>query len=170
MTEANFSEKPDIRCVSSPQWVDAHEAGASPVISDTYSNLPLPMSTWNSLRMAAQAGALHGEEEVCGFITSRFELYWITNRHLDPRNNFVMDQGEVSRCIETLSAANESIIGVFHTHPSGAHRPSDGDILGWPNRDLGWRYFIATASDVWEYRYLNQPIHNSHMAGIPTLR
>ena len=126
----------------------------------------LPLSTINTLQRAA----VNNRVEVCGFIDTSYRIHFITNQHEDPAHNFIMDQDEVRRTIERIVVANEKILGVFHTHPSGHGRPSANDIEGWPNKDLGWRYFIATSSDVYDWEAVNQPVHKSHMAGIPVRR
>lgn len=118
-------------------------------------NYHLPISTLHSLMLSAQMNS----KEVCGLITNRFDLIYLANIHPEPESNFRMDWNQFRREVERLIVANESILGVFHTHPSGSGRPSAGDIAGWPNRDLRWRYFIATASDVYEWTYVNQPEH-----------
>lgn len=154
-TEVRCPELPDIKLVSGVQWQDAHEAQQAIHNSQRF-RMPLPTSTWNSLRMAA---IQNFDKEVCGFIDSRWNLHFVHNVSADPVRNFEMDQNEVRRIVEWLSVANEHIVGVFHTHPGGLSTPSANDIVGWPNRDLAWRYFIATSADVYEYEYRNQPAH-----------
>lgn len=153
-TEVRCPELPDIRLVSGVQWAEdyQHENHRPSRFRD-----PLPIPTWNSLRM----GAMQNVTEVCGFIDSRYNLHYITNAHEQPLDNFLMDQVEVRKTIERIAVANDRIIGVFHTHPGGLRTPSVGDLAGWPNRDLGWRYFIATRDDVYEYEYRNQPAHEA---------
>lgn len=146
------AEKPilgrDIVCVSHARLEDG------PVLPlSSRMRTPMPIPTWNSLRHIAS----YSENEVCGFIDSRWNPHFITNRHAQPGVNFYMDQHEVRKTIERIAVANDTVLGVFHTHPSGSTYPSQGDISGWPNRKLNWRYWIATAQDVYEYEWINQP-------------
>lgn len=152
-TEVKCPHIPDVKLVSGAQWEDAYDPHVKPV---TMGRIPLPMptSTWNSLRMAA---AQNFDREVCGFITSSWQLNFITNVHQDFKHNFRMHEQQYADAIKRIYASNEQVLGVFHTHPSNDPRPSYGDIQGWPNKDLHWRYWIATAVDVFEWEYVNQP-------------
>lgn len=123
---------------------------------------PLPVSVANCLRLACSYKAT----EVCGLITNTYELVYVDNVHPEPELNFAMDPDDFRRQIERISVADERVIAVFHTHPGGLGRPSANDIAGWPNRDLGWRYFIATRDAVYEFEYQNQPEHTGMFSGM----
>lgn len=121
------------------------------IIEESFNPMPIPV--WNQLRLAAKAS----DREMCGFIDNRWNLHFVKNSHWEPERHFLMDINDYKKVIERIYVAGERIIGVFHTHPSGNPKPSSGDIAGWPDRDLGWRYFISTESNVHEYEYVNQP-------------
>jgi proteasome lid subunit RPN8/RPN11 len=52
---------------------------------------------------------------------------------------------------EVCKINGDSVLGVFHTHPNDVPWPTPGDISGWPNPDLEWRYWIATNHEVIEW-------------------
>jgi proteasome lid subunit RPN8/RPN11 len=90
--------------------------------------------------------------ERCGFLDSEQNIYQITNVHKHPRMNFFMEEREVEDVVtEIYQIKQDSILGIFHTHPNGFPWPSPRDIVGWPNPKLGWRYFLVTPSDVSEW-------------------
>lgn len=90
--------------------------------------------------------------ECCGLIDTEQNIYRIRNVHKFPRMNFFMDETETREVIEKIyDIRQESVLGIFHTHPNGYPWPSPRDIVGWPNPRLGWRYFLVTADDVSEW-------------------
>lgn len=91
------------------------------------------------------------DHEICGFITSRMSPFFVHNSHENPEHNFRMSDADVRRAIEIISVGDDQIIGMFHSHMDGTNYPSLTDIKGWPNPDLGWRYFIVNVRGVWEY-------------------
>lgn len=93
--------------------------------------------------------------EVCGLITETQWAHFIENVHETPQNNFLMDRNEFKEVVRGIMGVNhEKIIGVFHSHPHAEPWPTPRDIAGWPNPELGWRYFIITHNDVIEWRLL----------------
>lgn len=90
--------------------------------------------------------------ELCGFITSDDDIWWIDNVHLEPRHNYFFDPQEVETAVhEIYEIRQEKIVGQFHTHPNNVPWPSPRDIAGWPNPDLNWRYWIVTNAEVIEW-------------------
>lgn len=90
--------------------------------------------------------------EQCGFLTNREEIFYIQNIHEQNRFNFLMDPAEMLETItEIYEVKQDYIIGVFHTHPNDKPWPSPRDIVGWPNLDLHWRYWIVTNHEVIEW-------------------
>ena len=144
---------PKVKLVSGVQWEDAQAAQRAIHNSQRFRE-PLPLATWNSMRTAAQ---INFSREVCGLVDSRFNLHFVRNDHPVAERNFHTNESDLRRAVERIVVANDRIIGIFHTHPGGDRRPSRGDIDGWPNRDLNWRYWIATRDDVYEWEYENQP-------------
>lgn len=98
-----------------------------------------------------RAAATSPHAEVCGFITSRMKMFLVENTADDRQNNFSMSLANQRRAIEIISASGEEIVGVFHSHPKGSPHPSNRDMLGWPNPDLNWRYWIVTPTGLFEY-------------------
>lgn len=101
------------------------------------------------------------EEEICGFVCydeGKWFLKLIKNAHKDKKHAFKMDFDEQ---YQYVMLALETIAGVFHTHPSGDIRRSPGDIAGF-SFATGWRYWIATASQVVEYEAGSSGVSPKH--------
>lgn len=96
------------------------------------------------------------DAEVCGLIDVQETIYYIGNDHEVPETNFFFNQEEyniaVNECFENNPGIAHPILGIFHTHPTNIPWPSPRDIRGWPNPQLGWRYFIVTGIEVLEWR------------------
>ena len=113
---------------------------------------PLPFGLVHALISACQANP---DREMCGFVSNRsISPYFIENRHDTPESNFYMSIADIQKAAEIISADDDHIVGVFHSHPGGQTKPSENDVRGWPNKDLNWRYFIVTPTQVheWEIR------------------
>lgn len=94
----------------------------------------------------------NNRNEVCGFIDQREHIHLVKNVHESPRYNFYMDKESFASVVQQVYEVDKSkIIGIFHTHPNNQSWPSPRDIAGWPNRDLNWRYFIATNDELVEW-------------------
>lgn len=92
------------------------------------------------------------QEEICGFLTDTEELFLVKNAHHEPKYNFYMDQDSLGKVIHEIHHLRQSkIVGIFHTHPNNQPWPSPRDIVGWPNSDLHWRYWIATQKELIEW-------------------
>lgn len=92
-------------------------------------------------------------KERCGFITKEQEIVRVENAHFDPHNNFYMDEEDATQAISYIyDESLDEIMGIWHTHPNGYPWPSPRDIVGWPKKDLGWRYFLVTRGCVTEWR------------------
>jgi proteasome lid subunit RPN8/RPN11 len=90
--------------------------------------------------------------ELCGFITQREKIVLVTNVHGEPSHNFYMDHQSLKQALcEIYEENQDKILGIFHTHPNNQPWPSPRDIVGWPNIELGWRYFIVTNKEVLEW-------------------
>ena len=104
------------------------------------------------------AGAQLHNNELCGFITSDWMIFPVHNAHLEPRHNYYFDPDDTDRVLnEIFNKYKTDIIGQYHTHPTDIPWPSPRDLVGWPNPELGWRYWIVTNSHVieWELIYDN---------------
>lgn len=93
-------------------------------------------------------------EERCGFITTgQQDVIKVKNSHNDPRMNFYMDPRDVEEHLDFIYKETErEVLGIWHTHPNGYGWPSPRDIAGWPNLELGWRYFLVFRGNVTEWR------------------
>lgn len=93
------------------------------------------------------------KEERCGFVTSEQHVVNVKNSHTNPRANFYMDEPDAYEAIDYIyNQLQQTIMGIYHTHPNGYPWPSPRDIAGWPNSQLGWRYFLVTRGNVTEWR------------------
>ena len=93
-------------------------------------------------------------DEVCGFVGEGGGIFMVPNSHPEPRFNFRMQDDLVAPMLEEIcKIRGSSVIGVFHTHPTNIPWPSPMDLAGWPNKTLGWRYWIVTKHDVVEWIY-----------------
>lgn len=91
------------------------------------------------------------DREICGLITNANRIVFIKNSHPRPGENFAMDDVDFRRQVELIIAGDEEPVGCFHSHPGGSSTPSKGDLDGWPDDELGWRYFIITINGVFEW-------------------
>lgn len=91
--------------------------------------------------------------ERCGFITTEDqEIVTVDNTHDDPINNFFMEKADYEKALRYIyEETQREVLGIWHTHPNGYPWPSPRDIWGWPNHNLGWRYFLVSRGDVTEW-------------------
>jgi proteasome lid subunit RPN8/RPN11 len=117
-----------------------------------YPDKPLSESTKRRLIEDCQKSRL----ELCGLLDKYERIYYIENVHEIAESNFFFDEEEykiaVDECFENCEGAEDSILGIWHTHPTNIPWPSPRDIRGWPNPDLRWRYWIVTNREVLEWR------------------
>lgn len=85
--------------------------------------------------------------EICGFVlgdASGWFLMSITN--LSPKDSgFIMDEGELLNVYQNY---RDLLVGIFHSHPSGAPQPSLDDASYAPEK---LRYWIVTEFGVTEW-------------------
>lgn len=94
------------------------------------------------------------KKERCGFLTEE-DVWTIDNVHLEPYHNFYMDQQQVDETLtEIYDERGSRVIGVWHTHPNHVPWPSPRDLVGWPNLELNWRYWVITPTEVIEWRLI----------------
>lgn len=99
------------------------------------------------------ASCMSSNKERCGFITADEDIFYVDNVHSQPRHNFLMDQGDFEIVVSEIYDIRQTrILGVFHTHPNNVSWPTPRDLVGWPNPDLGWRYWIVTNHTVIEWK------------------
>jgi proteasome lid subunit RPN8/RPN11 len=134
----------------------AHPAHANHLISTNgrtveriwHPDTPLFESVQSELTLAC----FTNKDEVCGFISEDQDIYYVDNVHEEPRRNFLLDEDSFKSVMRDIYEFRESrVLGIFHTHPNNVVWPSPRDIVGWPNPDLKWRYFIATNMEVVEW-------------------
>ena len=92
--------------------------------------------------------------EQCGFIEAENQdLYYVDNIHQYPKMNFLMHGEQTELALERIyNTLESSVLGIFHTHPNNVPWPSPRDIVGWPNPQLNWRYFVVTSEEVLEWK------------------
>jgi proteasome lid subunit RPN8/RPN11 len=105
------------------------------------------------IRELLLAGCRSSDKERCGFVTEDQDIWYIDNIHDEPYNNFLMDSDDVEKVVtEIYDIRQTKIFAMFHTHPNGVPWPSPRDLVGWPNPDLKWRYWIVTKTEVIEWQ------------------
>lgn len=87
------------------------------------------------------------DEERCGYVLDDWTIVLVRNLAENPEREFQFDPDQQFRIVKAM---RPRIIGMFHTHPSGSHRPSQKDIDSWPPMD-GFRYWIGTSKTVAEW-------------------
>ena len=92
--------------------------------------------------------------EQCGFIEAENQdLYYVDNIHQYPKMNFFFFFEQTELALERIyNTLESSVLGIFHTHPNNVPWPSPRDIVGWPNPQLNWRYFVVTSEEVLEWK------------------
>ena len=77
----------------------------------------------------AQAGSPY---EVCGFVAGKdntaLELIPIENIDANPEKHFTMHQESALQAFKHLDDTGQSILAIYHSHPSGLPVPSQEDI------------------------------------------
>lgn len=82
--------------------------------------------------------------EICGFIMTDWVILPVDNTS---SNDYQFDMHEGQQ-LEVLMHQKLQIIGIYHSHPSGADFPSDRDIWAAPKN---MRYWIVTTDGVFEW-------------------
>lgn len=101
-------------------------------------------------------------EERCGYVLDDWSLVLIRNAAENPLREFRFDEEQQFR---TVKALRPRIIGIFHTHPSGSHRPSRMDIEAWPSIP-DFRYWIGTIDEVTEWSMNDGETKIVHVSGL----
>lgn len=86
--------------------------------------MDVPANVLAELRSVAQ----RSNEEVCGLLLSSGELHYIKNVSKTPAVAFLFDKREYLNVLKNIHKTQQSIVCVFHTHPSGNHNPSELDL------------------------------------------
>jgi desampylase len=84
--------------------------------------------------------------EICGFILGDWSICPIKNVAENDRDFKMGDQAVISFFTMNYS----SVLGMYHSHPSGREDPSEADAEYAPSR---LRYWIVTSSDVIEWEF-----------------
>ena len=136
----------------------------------TYTELPRPqrVGSGSDLPKATQAflkdlARRSRAQEACGFILDNGAIIEIKNVAANTKESFEMSARQQLNAMKRYSGGVgvPSIIGVFHTHPSGSTHPSQRDVDGWPY-GLKYRYFIVTKTAIAEWS--KDPIDISNVA------
>ena len=79
------------------------------------------------------------DTEVCGFVSARegqaCGLYPVDNVAADPARRFEMDAQQQITAMKTMRERGETMLAIYHSHPSTPPEPSVHDIqgLGYPD-------------------------------------
>lgn len=95
--------------------------------------LGLPRWLGDELIQAARA---QPQQEICGFIAAApgarlaTRRYAIHNHAADARRRFDMDAGEQIAAFKAMRARGETLLAIYHSHPSAPALPSAQDLIG----------------------------------------
>lgn len=101
----------------------------------------MPEMVRNALTAMARRSS---EREICGFILDDWSICPIENV-AEQDHNFKMSDQDI---INFFTMHYESVMGMYHSHPSGREDPSEADIEYAPAR---LSYWIVTENDVIEW-------------------
>lgn len=90
--------------------------------------------------------------EVCGLISTQ-QIYPIKNVAPHPENHFTLDPVQfIDIFYHILNSTEETLLGMYHSHPNGPSHPSPTDIqqANYPQ----WVYFIVHGTRVSAWRIL----------------
>ncbi len=109
----------------------------------------------------AQAGM---PNEVCGFILDEGKTYIpVENCSPEPSRGFQMQPDQM---LSLLLEHEHDIIGVYHSHPSGARHPSVDDLPIMKHYE--WlRFWIVTCQDVYEWKLVDDRARPCRLDGSP---
>lgn len=89
--------------------------------------MTIPEDVLKQLRDVAKTTKI----EVCGVIDSNYVLHFIKNVSSTPITSFIFDKREYFSAVKSILAKGNTILCVFHTHPSGCHSPSVQDVKAY---------------------------------------
>lgn len=98
---------------------------------------PLKMSRPLATRLLFEAQK-RPDVEVCGFLSARdgvpCEIYPVANIAAEPARRFEMDPAGQIAAMKAMRENGESLLAIYHSHPSAPPEPSIHDIegLGYP--------------------------------------
>lgn len=96
-------------------------------------------------------GILLGDAEPSVIAVS--ELLFIPNASPSPEIAFAFEPGAWIEAVYAAQKRRRTIVGVFHSHPSGSALPSGPDRLGWDGFGSYWIVGLGSPSpDVRSYR------------------
>ena len=91
----------------------------------------LPWALYQQLIRDAQA---EPDTEVCGLLAGTVDtcnaIYPIKNISPDPQYSFCMDPQAQLAAMNTMGAMKQTMLGIYHSHPTTGAMPSRRDILG----------------------------------------
>lgn len=113
-------------------------------------NKPPPIRLPKRLAMALLADAeAAGDLEICGFIAETagtFTRYAVANRAAQPAARFDMDPADQIAAFKRMRCAGQTLLAIYHSHPSGEATPSVHDRQGHSYPDVAALLLAAQAS------------------------
>ncbi len=88
----------------------------------------------------------HPTIEICGLIGGQDKqattIYSVKNIAEDPKHRFLMDPEEQIAAMRAMRETNETLLGIYHSHPDSPAEPSqtDEEMAAYP----GVYYFIIS--------------------------
>ena len=93
------------------------------------SEVQIPIEIVNQILAHAQNG---DESEICGFISARneniYKTYPVDNIAKTPACFYRMDEKQQIDAMRTMRENDETLFGIYHSHPSSEAKPSVTDI------------------------------------------
>jgi proteasome lid subunit RPN8/RPN11 len=91
--------------------------------------------------------------EVCGLVSTK-RIHPIENAAAHPENSFMLDPVQfIDTYYQIRQSTDETILGIYHSHPNGLAVPSPTDIqqANYPD----WIYFIVHNSRISAWHIIN---------------
>lgn len=116
----------------------------------------MPAHTRDGLLQLVAANPKH---EICGFIFKDWSIWQADNVAKYPHRQFEIDP---ARQLELVREYRREMLGIYHSHPSGASSLSTEDTKNWP----AWpaRYWVVTDRQVTEWVKRGDKFVRAHVA------
>jgi proteasome lid subunit RPN8/RPN11 len=113
-------------------------------------NLAISRRLLDRLMREAEAA---GGREICGLLVGEpgliSALVPLRNAHLEPETAFVLDPAEHVAAARLARAAGQTVLGHYHSHPSGDNAPSPSDAAGAHEEGIYWLIIGTREARLW---------------------
>jgi proteasome lid subunit RPN8/RPN11 len=94
-----------------------------------------------------------GPIEICGLLLGEPGLIAglapVTNAHPEPGRGFALDPAGHVQAARAAREAGKTVVGHYHSHPSGNARPSQADAARAQEQDVYWMIVGAGEARLW---------------------